>query len=114
MPYLKLQTNRQISDSKMQPLMEKLSSLTAGLLSKSENYVMVAIQPGAHMLYSGTTAPTAFVEFKSIRLPEAETTIISEKLTNFLMNELKIPANRIYIEFQNQPANLWGYNGGTF
>lgn len=114
MPYLKLQTNRQISDSKMQPLMEKLSSLTAGLLSKSENYVMVVIQPGVHMLYSGTTAPTAFIEFKSIRLPEAETATLSEKLTDFLVNELKIHANRIYIEFQDQPANLWGFNGGTF
>ncbi|MGM0550850.1 MAG: phenylpyruvate tautomerase MIF-related protein [Bacteroidota bacterium] len=114
MPYLKLQTNQQISDTKMQPLMEKLSSLTAGLLSKSENYVMVKVEPGSHMLFSGTSAPTAFVEFKSIRLPESETATISEKLTCFLGDELKIESQRIYIEFSNSPGHLWGVNGGTF
>jgi len=94
--------------------MEKLSSLTAGLLSKSENYVMIKVEPGAHMLFSGTTAPMAFVEFKSIRLPESETGRLSEKLTGFLVNELKIESQRIYIEFTNSSAQLWGYNGATF
>jgi len=114
MPYIKLQTNRQISDSKIAPLLEKLSSLTAGLLLKPENYVMVNIHDGAHMLFNGSTAPTAFIEFKCIRLPEEETPRISKKITTFISDELKIPADRIYIEFTDNLAKMWAYNGRTF
>lgn len=114
MPFLKLQTNVEIAPETQRELLENLSRETAGQLGKPERYVMVAVEPACAMLFAGSDAPLAYLELKSIGLPENLTPTLSEALCKQVSDTLDIAADRIYIEFANAPRQMWGWNGGTF
>ena len=88
--------------------------MVAAQLGKPEKYVMVALEPGFRMSFAGSTAPAAFLQLKSIGLPESRTKEISSALCGFLEKELGIPKNRIYIVFEDVERSYWGWNGSTF
>lgn len=114
MPYLKIQTNIEIPADKEETIAKRLSVTVAEALGKSERYVMVALEPTAPVLLGGEAAPCAYLELKSIGLPEELTAQLSQTLCEAISAELNIPGERIYIEFANAPRHLWGWNGGTF
>lgn len=112
MPYIKLNTNQEITDKPN--VLRKLSQLAAKETGKPESYVMIEVSDKRAMLFAGSDAPLAFLECKSIGLNEKQAKSLSAAIADLLNSELKIPANRIYIEFSNAPASFWGYNGSTF
>lgn len=114
MPYLSIQTNQSIDGAAQQELMQQASAFLAEQLGKSENYIMVAIQPGRNMLFAGNTAPLAYLKLKSIGLPESITPALSEGLCRLTSDSMDIDQGRIYIEFSNAERHMWGWNGGTF
>jgi len=73
MPYLKIQTNQELDEAARQALMKKASATVAEQLGKPENYVMVTLQTAQNMLFAGTDGPLAYLELKSIGLPESAT-----------------------------------------
>ena len=113
MPYLKIQTNQTVTQEQAQDLINKASNLVASELGKPENYVMVALALPVPMLFAGTDAPTAYLELKSIGLPESRTPELSKALCN-LMADLNISPDRVYIEFADAPRAMWGWDGRTF
>ncbi len=66
------------------------------------------------MLFGGNDAALAYLELKSIGLPERKTRELSEALCTLLEEEVGIARDRIYIEFSNAERHLWGWNGTTF
>lgn len=114
MPYLKLQTNVTSEAPARTQLMQALSKTVAEQLGKPERYVMVAIESGAPMIFAGDEGPLAYMELKSIGLPETSTPALSESLSGVIERELGIPGDRIYIEFANAQRHLWGWNKKTF
>ena len=114
MPYLKVKTNQPIDDATSKQLLERASARVADALNKPERYVMVDLSVNPQMLFSGTTAPCAYVELKSIGLPESQTRDLSQSICALVGTELDIPADRIYIEFMDVPRKFWGWNGSTF
>lgn len=74
---------------------------------------MVALAPPVPMLFAGSNEPTAYLELKSIGLPEPRTAELSKTLCH-LMTELNISQNRVYIEFTDAPRAMWGWDGKTF
>ena len=114
MPYIKIQTNRELKDDAKQELLKKTSLLVSKNLGKPENYVMVRLDPAQPMMFAGSTAPCAYLELKSIGLPESKTEALSKVLCQFLNDELKIPSERVYIEFSDAKDSMWGWNSGTF
>lgn len=114
MPLLKIQTNQPVDEMEITGLMKKASTLVATELGKPESYVMIAFEPPQPMLFAGSDEPLAYLELKSIGLQEEQTKNLSVNLCQFVGDELKIPAERIYIEFSNAPRKMWGWNGGTF
>lgn len=114
MPYLKIQTNQPLDEITQQTVLKKASATVAELLGKPENYVMVTLQPAQAMLFAGTDGPLAYLELKSIGLPEAATKDLSDSLCTLMAQELNIEKNRIYIEFADAPRHMWGWDGGTF
>ncbi len=113
-PYLKIQTNQALNETARQALMKKASATVAKQLGKSENYVMVTLQSAQTMLFAGTDEPLAYLELKSIGLPESTTQNLSDSLCTLMAQELDVEKNRIYIEFTDAPRHMWGWNGGTF
>lgn len=114
MPYVKLSTNVTITNDKSPQLLRTLSKSIAEITGKSENYVMVELRGDRQMCFAGSSDPLAYVECKSIGLTPAQAKALSASVSDTLNNDLHIPANRVYIEFSNCPANFWGWNGSTF
>ena len=71
MPYLGIHTNKKFDDATAQELMKKASHTVAELLGKPESYVMVALPPPVPMMFAGDDAPLAYLELKSIGLPQS-------------------------------------------
>ena len=114
MPYLKIQTNREIAEDTKQEFLKKASVLVSKNIGKPEKYVMVRIDPAQPMMFAGSTTPCAYLELKSIGLPESKTETLSKVLCQLVLDELKIPTERIYIEFADAKDSMWGWNSGTF
>ena len=114
MPLLKLRTNVSIDTDKTENLLHELSELLAKETAKPERYVMVEVKGERHMIFGGSTAPLAYVECKSIGLSTAQAKSLAQSIPRVLGTELQLDSDRIYIEFSNHPAELWGWNGSTF
>ena len=114
MPYLKIQTNRDVADDAKQELLKKASVVVSKNLGKPEKYVMVRIDPAQPMMFAGSTTACAYLELKSIGLPESKTEALSKVLCQLMLDELKIPSERIYIEFADAKDSMWVWNSGTF
>ena len=112
MPYLEISTNTTIKNSKN--IAEKASKLTADILGKPENYVMVKIQDKQSLIFAGSDEPAAYIQLKSLNLPENKTADYSSSLCSFINTELNIDTARIYIEFVNPERHLWGWDNRTF
>jgi len=76
--------------------------------------VLINLNLGQDMSFGGTTAPCAYLELKSINLPEAEAPKLSRSLCSILQQELRVAPQRVYIEFKNLTGRLFGWNNDTF
>ncbi len=112
MPLLSINTNNKIDNTESFALLA--SKITAEILSKPESYVMVIIRDEQTLTFAGNDDPAAFVEFKSLGLPESDTAKFSSSLCDLINEQLGIDQNRIYIEFSNAERHMWGWNGATF
>jgi phenylpyruvate tautomerase PptA (4-oxalocrotonate tautomerase family) len=66
------------------------------------------------MLFGGEDTALAYLQLKSIGLPESSTASLSAVLCELVSDHLGVAADRTYIEFQDVPRSLWGWNGATF
>nr|VFK33689.1 MAG: Phenylpyruvate tautomerase PptA, 4-oxalocrotonate tautomerase family [Candidatus Kentron sp. MB]VFK76305.1 MAG: Phenylpyruvate tautomerase PptA, 4-oxalocrotonate tautomerase family [Candidatus Kentron sp. MB] len=114
MPYLKIQTNIVIDDSKKQSVLAKVSADVAQQMGKPERYMMTAMDTGCAMTLGGTDQPLACVELKALDLSESHTSALSDAICRLLQEQLNIPQDRTYIVFADIPRAMWGWNGGTF
>lgn len=114
MPYLMVQTNVVIPEEEITPLLQHLSAETARALGKPASYVMVALQDGTPMLFAGSDDATAYLELKSLGLPDSQIPALSKSLCGLIEQQLDIPQERIYIEFSSPKDHMWGWNGETF
>ena len=114
MPYFSIETNQTIDQASNRDLMKKTSALIAELLGKPESYVMIAIKPETPLIFAGSDEPAAFVRVKSIGLPKERCPQLSEKICGLIEQELKIPLNRIFIDFKDLERAMFGWNGKTF
>jgi phenylpyruvate tautomerase len=114
MPLLKIQTNAVLDAEAGRKLVAEASRAVATLLGKPERYVMVALEPVATMAFAGDASPLAYLEMKSVGLPQGRTAALSKALCDLMSTRLGVPLDRIYIEFADAQGALWGWNGGTF
>jgi phenylpyruvate tautomerase PptA (4-oxalocrotonate tautomerase family) len=114
MPTLIIKTNAPLESTATESLLKRASARVAKLLGKPERYVMVILEPTPAMCFGGDTSPLAFLELKSLGLPEDQTPTLSAALCELLDETLAIPSNRVYIEFASPPRHLFGFDGKTF
>ncbi len=114
MPFLRIQTNQPLTDAEASTLAGHASVVVAEQLGKPERYVMTSVESNPAMQFAGNTAPLAYLELKSIGLPESLTADISRALCGMLASETGVEPERIYIEFTDAPRKMWGWNNGTF
>jgi len=114
MPLLRIESNRELTREQSNQLLQRVSAKVAEILGKPERYVMVSLEQNPNMLFGGSTSPLAYLEFKSIGLPEERTAELSAALCHLIWDTLEIPEERVYIEFADAERHMWGWNGGTF
>lgn len=66
------------------------------------------------MSFGADTAPCAYLELKSLGLPEARTAELSAALCTLVEAQLGVPKARVYIEFASPPRHMFGFDGRTF
>ena len=111
MPLINLRTSVTSVD-RCEELLLEMSATLAEQTGKPEDYVMTLLETDVPMTFGGTSAPAALVEIKSIGAlhPPAMTAVFCELITA----RTGIPADRIYITFDDVPASALGWNGRTF
>jgi phenylpyruvate tautomerase PptA (4-oxalocrotonate tautomerase family) len=114
MPLLRITTNQTVDDELLKTVLKSASTTVADMLGKPERYVMVNIVHNPHMIFSGSSDPTAYLELKSIGLPVDRTGDFSNQLCQLIQQQLQIPEERVYIEFSSAERHLWGWNSTTF
>jgi phenylpyruvate tautomerase PptA (4-oxalocrotonate tautomerase family) len=114
MPFISITTNKAIESHAIDDLLKRTSHAVAEMLGKPERYVMVRLEHNPQMLFNGSDAPLAYLELKSIGLPEDRSADYSQVLCELIGQQLQIPPDRVYIEFSDAPRHLWGWNGATF
>ncbi|HHO68418.1 MAG TPA: hypothetical protein ENK12_05235 [Gammaproteobacteria bacterium] len=114
MPLLQIDTNQVIDEAAQKTLLDAASRTVAEMLGKPERYVMVAFEHKPAMRFAGSGEPLAYLELKSIGLPEAKIPALSRALADLMQEHLGVAPDRVYIEFADAPRNMWGWNGGTF
>lgn len=114
MPTLRILTNVQVAAEDRADLLARASRTESELLSKPESYVMVILEDGCDLIFAGTSEPAAYLELKSLGLPELKTAHYSRSLCDLLADALGIPVERVYIEFAAPPRHMFGWNSGTF
>ena len=114
MPTLIIKTNAPIANDAASELLKAASATVAAMLGKPERYVMVLLEPTSHMSFGGDTAPLAYLELKSLGLPEERSAELSATLCRLVEEHMNVPPTRVYIEFASPPRHLFGYDGGTF
>ena len=115
MPLIELDASCELGDvAKKQELVETLSRLAAEGTGKPEQYVMACVRDGVTMTMSGEAGPCALVTVKAIGGLKAAAQELADKATSLLQEELAIPADRIYITFQEFTASHWAWKGKTF
>ena len=112
MPLLQLTTNQAVEEKT--GTCQQLSRQIAALLGKPESYVMVILKDCQSMTFAGNSEPTAFLELKSLGLPENQTSELSQQLCAITGERLNIEPNRIYIEFSSPERHMWGWDNRTF
>lgn len=114
MTTLIIKTNAELGVDQPTALLRSASQTVAGMLGKPERYVMVMLEQNPAMCFAGDSAPLAYLELKSLGLPEQRSADFSSTLCELMQQHLGIAADRVYIEFASPPRHLFGFNGGTF
>jgi phenylpyruvate tautomerase len=96
--------------------LRRLSALLARELDKPEEYVLVCLNPRpAAMTFGGSAEPACYAELKNVgKLSDDRVAELSQALCAELSAGLRVPGDRIYIEFTNADGALWGWNATTF
>ena len=114
MPYLSMITNARVADARQSELLAAASRILASQLGKPENYVMVSIAVDQRLAFAGSEEPAAFLEVRSIRLPDAKRGSLCTELTDLIAELCGIARHRIFLVMGDVDAKLWGHDGKTF
>ncbi|MES9992152.1 MAG: phenylpyruvate tautomerase MIF-related protein [Candidatus Thiodiazotropha sp.] len=114
MPLLKIICNKALDQGRSGDFLKQTSARVAEILGKPERYVMISIEHNPQMLFAGSDDLLAYLELKSIGLPDDQTQQLSQALCQLMEDELAIPTERVYIEFSRAERHQWGWNSTTF
>ena len=114
MPWIHVETSVDLTQEKKNYLLAELSKATASVIGKPELYVMAGLER-SDMMMSGTPAPCAWVEIKSIGgLTPAVVGKLAAQITGLLEKHLQVARDRVYMNFADVPAKAWAWNGEPF
>ncbi len=108
MPFITISTN---TENKNDNLCAEVAHLVAENLGKPIDYVVARICCGQDMAFGGTNKNKgALIEIKSVGF--SDKALLARKLTDVVVQHLKVEARFVNIEFVNLKAEDVSVNGG--
>jgi phenylpyruvate tautomerase len=114
MPYLSIQTNVGIEEEAQKRLLTEASKIVAATLNKPEKYVMVAWTPAPKMIFASDPDGVAFLEVRSIGIPETSRQQLPGALAKCMVDHLGIAGDRVYLVMMDVPGKYWAEGEKTF
>lgn len=114
MPFIHVKLSGKLEPEKIESVKTKLGKAISLLPGKSENYLMVHIEPDCHLYFRGNCdAPTAMC-CVSVFGKAARTACeaLATEICNILESEAAVPPDRCYVKFDF--CDTWGYDGYLF
>ena len=113
MPFINVKTNIPVSENAQEALKTRLGHAVEALPGKSENWLMVGMEPDFRLWFQGTDAPAAMVTVNLYgSAPDDAYESLTGRITEILAAAMDIAPDRIYVQYQETPN--WGWNGGNF
>ena len=110
MPLIRISTSESINDKK--EFIKKSSELIGKLTNKSTKFVMVILDDSLDMYFSESESSCCYLEIKSIG--SLQPVKMAPIISDFISKEIKIPTNRIYLNFEDVLPSNWAWDGQTF
>ncbi|KLO18869.1 Tautomerase/MIF [Schizopora paradoxa] len=112
MPYIQLETNIKVEDSKA--LVLKLSKFSSQVLGKPESRILAKYTHNETLCMDGSFEPAFILTVGSIGtfLPEANPSFVAE-YTKFLKENLGVDDKRGYISLNDPGYDTTGFSGTT-
>jgi phenylpyruvate tautomerase len=114
MPVIKIQTNKALSKDQTKELLAATSRKASEWLNKPEAYVQCVLETSTAMMFAGSTDPSILIEVRSLGFSGHSMDEISRSLCILFHAHLKVPEDRIFINFFDIERGNWGWNGRTF
>jgi len=115
MPMVKVTAAVEADKEKKEELALELSALCARDTGKPERYVAVFVETGAAAAFGGELENAAFVEARGIGGMSPDVVgKLSSDICSAIESALGISGDKVYINFMDVPASMWGWNGSTF
>ncbi|MCR5708591.1 MAG: hypothetical protein K6G82_10000 [Ruminococcus sp.] len=113
MPFINVKTNVSVSPDAASDIKSALGQAITAIPGKSEDWLMVGIEPDYLLWFKGTNEPAAMVDVSLYggASHNAKTTLTSH-ITGILTNELGISSDRVYVKYIETES--WGWNGSNF
>ena len=113
MPFINSKVSVPMTQEKKETIKSKLGEAISIIPGKSENWLMVGFEDNYDLYFQGNqSAPTAFVEVKVFgRVSDDTAQKMTGAICDLYENELGIPANRIYVKYEE--VSMWGWNGNN-
>lgn len=111
MPYLNITTNQEVKDKSS--FIKHASETVSKASGKPESYVMIVLNDNANMLFGGSEAPTAMLDYRALGLP-GDRQAFSDTLCSLISDNLNVEGGRIYISMTDSERQNWGWNHSTF
>ena len=109
MPFINISTSKKVEDKKK--LLEEISILISSLTNKSKKFVMAKLEDDSKLIFDDKN-PCCYIEIKSIG--SLKPSVMATPICSFVNEKIGIPIDKIYICFEDVPAEMWGWNGRTF
>lgn len=114
MPYIGVKTTARVDDKTCERLKAALGKAIAVIPGKSEQWLMVEIDPECKIWFRGdASADSAMVKVAVLgALSYEDSEKMTAEVTKILSSELSIAPDRVYIAYSEH--DKWGWNGSNF
>lgn len=110
MPFINVKTNSAVSKEKEISIKTQLGQAITAIPGKSEDWLMVGIEPEYVLYFKGSDEPCAMVEVSILGTASSNAlTTLTSNITGILTSNLGIASDRVYIKYTQHPE--WGWNG---
>lgn len=116
MPFVRIETNQDSNQEVIQDVITQITEQIHFIKGDSPAMILVVVNTKANVAFGGDyEKPAAVVQVMNLRMPVEITTKLTECISDLLLAKFNVPANRMYIFFQEYTKmHLVGWNRTTF